>query len=204
MNNAASPIDLGFVSARVPLGAHVCQIYNDNEERDRALLRFLSSGLQANESTACFTESIDLATLREWFDREGISVDDRASTGQFTFSSAEAVYFEGGYFDPERMLKLLAQFHKESVAQGRTGARVIGEMSRAIATIEGGSRLFEYEARVNRLVREHPITAVCQYDARAFDGATIMDVLAVHPLMVVRGNVIQNPFFVPAETYARQ
>lgn len=59
----------------------------------------------------------------------------------------------------------------------------------------------EYEARVSLLLRDHPVTAVCQYDARAFDGAVIMDVLKVHPLMVIRGAVVHNPFFVRPEDY---
>ncbi|MGC4066860.1 MAG: MEDS domain-containing protein [Polyangiaceae bacterium] len=77
-------------------------------------------------------------------------------------------------------------------------------MSSKISQIEGGTRLFEYEGKVNELLRSCPVTAVCQYDSRAFDGATIMDVLAVHPLMVVQDHVIQNPFFVPAEDYAKR
>jgi hypothetical protein len=54
---------------------------------------------------------------------------------------------------------------------------------------------------VSLLVREYPINVVCQYDARAFDGATILDILKVHPLMIVRGNIIRNPFFEEPESY---
>jgi hypothetical protein len=46
-----------------------------------------------------------------------------------------------------------------------------------------------------------PVTAVCQYDARSFDGAVIMDILKVHPLMVIRGSVIHNPFFIKPEEF---
>lgn len=40
---------------------------------------------------------------------------------------------------------------------------------------------------------------MCQYNARAFDGATLMDVLKAHALMVVRGSVVHNPFYLPPE-----
>jgi hypothetical protein len=201
MSNTASLVDLGFVSARVPSGSHVCQIYSDGAERDNALVRFLAHGLQANESTACFSENLDPTTLRAWFEQEGLSLDNELKSGRCTLSGAKDVYFRDDQFDPERLYSLLTQFHEDALAQGRAGARVIGEMSAAITKIAGGSRLFEYEAGVNTLLCTHPITAVCQYDARVFDGATIMDVLTVHPLMVVQGNVIQNPFFIPAEDY---
>jgi hypothetical protein len=189
-------VDLGFVEARVPLGSHICQVYSNESERDDALLRFLARGLALGEATACFSEAFVAGDQAEWFAAAGISLETERESGAFTSSGAESVYFQDGYFDPERMLTLLAKFHQDALAAHRKGARVIGEMSPNINRIKGGSRLLEYEGRVNALLREHPVTAVCQYDARRFDGATIMDVLSVHPLMVVHGNVIQNPFFV--------
>lgn len=54
------------------------------------------------------------------------------------------------------------------------------------------------------LLRDHPITTVCQYDANSFDGATIMEVLKVHPKMIVNGAVINNPFFIEPEDYLAQ
>ena len=74
-------------------------------------------------------------------------------------------------------------------------------MSPEVQNVEGGNRLLEYESRVSLLLREHPVTAVCQYDARCFSGAMIMDILKVHPMMVVRGSVVHNPFFIPPEEF---
>ena len=46
--------------------------------------------------------------------------------------------------------------------------------------------------------------AVCQYDANAFDGATLMKILKVHPMMVIRGAVVRNPCYIqPDEFLAR-
>jgi len=56
--------------------------------------------------------------------------------------------------------------------------------------------LLDYEARLTLLLAEHPCTACCQYDTRRFDGNTIMDVLAVHPMAIIRGQVVKNPFYV--------
>jgi hypothetical protein len=99
------------------------------------------------------------------------------------------------------MLGLLKQFYENSVNNKNEGARVIGEMVPEIEHIEGGSRLMEYESKVSLLLKRYPITAVCQYDARAFDGATIMDILKVHPYMIVRGSVVHNPFYITPEEF---
>jgi hypothetical protein len=196
-------IDLGFATACVPPGTHICQIYEDARERDAALLRFISRGLRNGETTACFTDSVDEQAIAAWLASDGVSLEREREAGRFTLSSAREVYFQGGEFDPERMLGLLAAFHEASVQAGRPDARVIGEMSAEIARVRGGRQLMDYEARVNRLLRERPLTTVCQYDANAFDGATLMDMLAVHPMMLVRGAVVENPFFVPPEVLVR-
>lgn len=203
MAEVAPVVDLGFVAARVPKGSHICQVYSNDSERDNALLRFVARGLAARETTACFSDKFDPTKQAAWFLAEGISLESERDHGRFVLSGAEAVYFKDGYFDPERMISMLVGFHKGSLACGCKGARVIGEMSAAITTIAGGSRLLDYEGQVNATLLEHPITAVCQYDARVFDGATIMDVLSVHPLMFIHGNVIQNPFFMAPAKLAR-
>ncbi len=196
-------IDLGFTQAHVSPGAHICQIYVDDQERDDALFLFLTAGLLGKESTACFSENLDRSRLGAALDAVGLSLDAVQSDGRLQLSGAEAVYFQDGYFDPERMLALLAAFHGASVARACPGARIIGDMSPRICQIQGGSRLLEYEAKVNCTLRQHPLTAVCQYDAREFDGPTIMDVLTVHPMTLFRGTVVHNPFFVSPEEVLR-
>ena len=51
------------------------------------------------------------------------------------------------------------------------------------------------------LLRDHPVNAVCQYDATKFSGSTIMEILKVHPYMIVRGKVVHNPYYVTPEEY---
>jgi hypothetical protein len=197
----ATMVDLGFTPERFPAGTHICQIYNDEDERNDALLGFLASGLKAGERTACFSENITEPEIDAFLGERALSLANAKTRGAFTLSKTSDVYFSGGEVDPARMLGLLSNYHKHAVASGFLNARVIGEMTAEIERVPGGSRLLEYESKVSLLLRTRPITAVCQYDARAFAGSTIMDVLKVHPMMVVRGSVVRNPFYVPPEEY---
>jgi hypothetical protein len=198
-----SSVDLGFTDARFPAGTHICQIYGDADERNDSLFRYLASGLRAGECTACFSENVTEAELEAYFASEGIALDAVTSSGAFALHKTGEVYFPEGRFEPEHMLSLLTAFHESSEKNGYSNARVIGEMTSEIDRVPGGSRLTEYESRVSMLLRERPVTTVCQYDAHAFDGATIMDVLKVHPMMIVRGAVVRNPYFVPPEEFLR-
>jgi hypothetical protein len=194
-------ISLGFTQELFPAGVHVCQIFQDDDERQTALLGFLLSGLQAGERTSCFSDKATEPVVSEFLGRHGISCEEAKASGAFVLAPTREVYFQNDRFDPERMLGVLTKYHEDSVREGYPAARVIGEMTPTVQHVPGGSRLLEYESRVSLLLREHPVTAVCQYDARSFDGATIMDILKVHPLMVVRGSVVRNPFYIPPEEF---
>ena len=160
--------------------------------------------MKSGENTACFTEKETESTLSEYFEKNGFTYKEVEKSGQFGLSKTAEVYFEGGKFEPDRMLGLLKSFFENSVKQNRSGARVIGEMSPDVEHLPGGSRLMEYESKVSMLLKKYPVNAVCQYDARKFDGSTILDILKVHPYMIVRGSVVHNPFFIQPEEYLAQ
>ena len=199
MHEEKREVNLGFAEVAIPPGSHICQIYSDDDERNDTLLQFLLSGLLARDRTACFSEKIAEDGLAHFLRRHNMNLQTLREQGDLTLGGTNDVYFPQGRFDPQYMLDLLASFHDEALEQGYAGARVIGEMTPQINQVPGGSQLFDYEAGVNRLLHDHPVIAVCQYHADAFDGSTIMDVMRVHPMMLVRGNIIHNPFYAPSQ-----
>ena len=197
-------INLGFAQAELPSGTHICQIYSDEKERDDSLLRFLCAGLRDGERGACFSNDLNADIIEAFCDREGLDLKEIRARQALAVSDVSSVYFKNGVFNPDAMLGLLEAYHDKAATDGFTAARVVGEMTSEVNEIQGGKRLLEYESRVSLLLREKPITAMCQYNANVFDGATIMEVLRVHPMMIVSGAVVQNPFFVPPEEYLQR
>lgn len=204
MNQLPLRVSLGFTEEKFPAGTHICQIFNDDNERNDSLLKFLRSGLEGSEKAACFSDKVDKEALAKLLEAHGVSMEEAITNGDLTLSGTDETYFEDNKFDPEQMLGNLMQLDEDSKAAGYVACRAIGEMNPKIQHVEGGSRLLEYESRVSLLLEEHPITTVCQYDATNFDGKTIMDVLKVHPMMIVRGSVVRNPFFIPPEQFLKQ
>ena len=196
-------VSLGFAEEKVPVGTHMCLIFNNNNERIESLLKFLLSGLTNGERVACFSEKVTEETLEAWFKTHNISYNERKVKGAISLSKTGEVYFQNGIFDPDRMLNILSEFYHQTQDMGFSAARVIGEMTPEVESVPGGERLLEYESRVSLLVREKPVTAVCQYDANEFSGATIMNVLKVHPKMIVNGAVVNNPFFIEPELFLK-
>jgi len=171
-------------------GTHLCLIYDDERERREVVAKFVEDGFSKGERVAYFTDAEPLA-IRSWLGQHGVELPEPPV---FSLLRARSVYFPDGEFLPERMPPYWRGFHKEATDLGLSGARATGETSWS-REVPGGERIVEYEANLNVLLLDLPVTALCQYDVRRFDGATIFDILRVHPLMLVGGQVVRNPYY---------
>ncbi|MBF0283816.1 MAG: MEDS domain-containing protein [Magnetococcales bacterium] len=189
-------VDLGFTAERFPPGQHMCLIYNDEEERRRVIGRFLQSGLEGEEFVAYFAQDAAPEEIRHQLQKLGVECARYEARNQLQLLSTHDAYFPEGAFTPEGMLERLRHFYHDNRARGWRHVRASGEMHWALSGVPGADRLFEYECRLNDLVRDHPLTPICQYDARRFSGAAIFAALQVHPLMIVQGQVVRNPYYV--------
>ncbi len=186
-------ISLGLDQRPVPAGAHVCHIYDNDASHEDILARFVQSGLEAGEWVSCFVDSMPPEALRDHLLQRGVNLPE---TSHCEFLEARDVYCPDGRFDFRRTMSMLEAEH-ERHCQNCNGLRVTGEMSWALQGIPGSEHLLEYETRVSALLARLQITAICQYDSRRFDGDTLYRLLQVHPMMIVRDQVILNPYYHP-------
>jgi hypothetical protein len=181
----------------------MCYIYKDDQERKELIAKFLASGLEEHEQVGYFVDNMSPAQMREELRGLGLQAPPNLTERDFQILPAQEVYCTNGRFIPEITLQKLREMYAGSLAAGYAGVRVSGEMSWALRGLEGSERLIEYEAQVNVVFKDYPLTAICQYDARRFDGGTLFDVLNVHPMMIIRGRVVHNPYYVQPENLHR-
>lgn len=196
MSNPERLISLGFTAEPFPAGTHMCYIYNDDQERHELISSFVESGLQGHEKIGYFVDLMSPEEMRAHLSELGVNLPPEVDEREFSITRALDTYCPDGSFVPERMLQNLRSMYSSSIDEGYAGTRASGEMSWALRGVPGSERLIEYEALINTVVREYPTTAICQYDARRFDGATLFDVLNVHPMMIIRGQVVRNPYYI--------
>jgi len=105
------------------------------------------------------------------------------------------------------MIGSLAEFCRGVWREGFAGARVAGEMTWALRSLPGPEELLDYEVLLNDFFEGAEgtcMTGICQYDARLFDGQTILHLLEVHPFLILRGQILRNPNFMRPEEKRRR
>lgn len=203
MSKVRRNIHLGFTDEIFTEGLHICYIFRDEDERRRTLAKYLQSGLEAGEKVLYLVDTMSPADFMDSMTELGLHPQEPGK--DFIVSKALPVYCPDGHFSSPDMLDVIGKFYQQSLSEGFTGSRGTGEMSWAL--VEGVARkeeVMEYEARLNQVLQIYPYTTCCQYDARRFDGATIMDVLSVHPMMIVRGQLVRNPYFIEPEVFIKE
>jgi hypothetical protein len=201
MLSKGKEVRMGFTGETFPPGIHMCYIYNDEAQRKKVISQFLESGLLSGEKASYFMDVISTDEMNEHFSSLGLDKLLREHEGLFSVATAKETYYPSGTFIPDDMLDRLGLFYSQSIREGCTGARVSGEMSWAAKDVPGCSHLIEYEARVNDVLLTYPVNAICQYNARLFDGALLFDVLSVHPMMIVHGQIVKNPYYIKSEEF---
>jgi hypothetical protein len=171
-------------------GLHLCYIFNDDEERVKTMAKFLASSLATGQKVLSIVDTISPHDLKKELDVLGI--DMSAISRDVVTIDNDSAYCPAGVFDPDALLEGAVSFCKQASSEGYTGSRVCGDMSWVLRRNLKIADLMAYEAKVNEYVKIPPCAAICEYDARKFDGATIMDILSVHPAMIVRGHVVKT------------
>lgn len=196
---AASPIHVGFSNETFYAGTHMCLVFRDEEERKRIVAKYVESGVLNHEKVEYFADTATTSDVLEWLAGMDVDITEALEKDSFAVQEAEKVYCPDGSFVPERMLNTLKSAYNTSIADRYPNIRVTGEMSWALNEIPGSERLIEYESGINTVVKTHPVTAMCQYDANKFSGSLIYQALQVHPFMVVNGQLVENPYYLNKE-----
>lgn len=188
-------ICLGFTDEPYPEGTHICYLYHSEDERRQILPLYAQQALADGEAFKYVADVASPAELPCALEALDLARVFAAPPGHADAATTQEGYYPDGRFDPDEMIARLRAAWEECRASGLTGARFAGEMTWALRGVPGADRILECETRINDLIREAPMIIMCQYDINLFDGAMLYDVLDAHPVVIVGGHVLRNPFY---------
>lgn len=204
MQQPLQEIDMGFTDDRLPVGIHICLIFDRDDERREIVAQYLAAGLSHGEQVRYMTDTTPPETVRSWLLEKGVELPLDCEIPSFGISTVQNAYYPSGTFDPQEYKSAMLPRFNRSKAAGFSGMRSCGEMTWALKGIPGSERLLEYEMMLNTVQAPFRFSGMCQYDARLFDGATLFHVLKVHPWMVVKGKIIHNPFYLSPDEFQQE
>ena len=201
MTNSGNPIPLGFTSKELSGSYHVCLIYENEKQRQKIVSEYLAAGIRHGELVRYFTDKTNPETIRSWLLELGVELTEAEQKEAFAILQTDRAYYPTGQFKPQVAIDNAINRYDIAEKAGFKGSRVCGEMSWALKDVPGSERIMEYEVLLNSVNHPFPHTGMCQYDARLFDGVTLLKVLQVHPYIIAQGQIVQNPYYIKPEEY---
>jgi hypothetical protein len=200
--NESQPIP--FAGGILDRYRHACAFLDGPDEEQMVMAPFIREGLERGERAVHIVDPARRADYVRRLEEEGIDVAAAEARGQFDLYTWEETHFRTGRFDRDDILALIDDALKESATRGFPRTRLVGH-----AVHPGEGRLgiddwVEYEARVNDIVPEYRDPVICIYDASKFRGGEVMDILRIHPMVIIRGLLRENPFFVPPDEFLHE
>jgi hypothetical protein len=182
-----------YLFEKLPIGSHVALLYDDEKEKLDFLALYYKAGIDNNEWLLHLTDSIPAETFKKEMEKRGVSFK---SKNNHHINDAEQIYCPNGEFSPDNMIDLLIDFAEGSFSgESYLSARCSGDMSWALKYLESSRKLFEYEAKLNHIIRNLPFIGCCAYDLKKFSCETVIDILKTHPVVVYNGNILHNPIY---------
>jgi MEDS: MEthanogen/methylotroph, DcmR Sensory domain len=182
-------------------GSHVCAFYRGAADRDRLLGGYLDAGLSAGDKCVCVVDSPSTAQRLQALPRA--CGDPGPFDGQLDVHLPESTYLAGGEFSTGHMLTFWTEKMAKAEVAGYTFCRLAGEMTWALRDAPGVEHLVGYESALNQVTARRPVTVLCLYDLDRFSGEVVISIVKTHPLVLVQGILVENPYYVPPEQFLR-
>ncbi len=204
MNNPET-LKSELIKALQQLGVHdhLCLIYESREEQLASAIPFIKMGLERNEQCVYIVDENTAQTVLDAMRAEGIDTDSAVESGALKVITKREAYLMRGYFDPDLMIQFLKEGVNSAKRAGFKALRVTGEMTWALGSETGVERLVEYEAKLNYIIPEYDILAICQYNRNRFKPEIIIDIIRTHPLVIYGSIVCKNFYYVPPDEFLK-
>ena len=183
---------------------HICAFFNSREEEYRVLLPFIKEGLEQDNRESHIVADRDRDDHRRRLEQAGVDVAGAEGRRQLQILFWENAYFKDGYFDQDRTIAVIEGQLAEGRRLGFNLTRLIARMQWALENRPGVNELVEYEARLNQALQKYDDVVCCAYDVSQFSASLILDVLRVHPIVLIGEVLYRNPFFTPPDEFLRE
>lgn len=183
---------------------HVCAFFNSDEEEYRVLLPFIKDGFERGDKAIHVVNPDQRHDHLQRLAAVGIDSMSAEQSGQLEVRINTEAYLRDGRFDQHRMLTAFEQMASGNANGGFPLSRICCRMDWVVEGRSYVDDVVEFESRVNEVWRRHDDAVICTYHLGKFGGETVVDIMRTHPMIIIGGILLRNPFFVPPEDFLRE
>jgi transcriptional regulator with GAF, ATPase, and Fis domain len=180
---------------------HLCSIYGSQEEHFAVAIPFIRIGLDRGEKCIYIVDDGAEDSVRQAMYAEGIDVERATASKSLVLTAKDQSYLKRGSFDLDWMFTFWKDATEAAKNEGFTALRATGETGWVLSGCPKFENWIEYESRVTHTLAQNNGLALCQYDRRIFAPEVILEVIRTHPIVVYRGKVCKNLYYVPPEEF---
>ena len=165
-------------------GDHICVFYRSETALLEILTPYIAEGLRKNERCFCVQSNEVIRRLTLDLQFIGVNVEREISRGALQFYTENEIYFEGGSFDGEGMIRRLMRSIENAMKEGFSGFRTAGELTWAAGETHC-KQVVGYEKMVQQCFPGKCAVGLCQYRMNAFDPTVLEALLETHRMHLI-------------------
>jgi hypothetical protein len=193
----SAALKFGLPDVACEVGDHICGFYRGQSERDSILFPYIHAGLEAGDKCTCVVDETEPAVVVS-----SLGGTDAVSSHQLDVERSTDTYLLDGHFSTQRMIDFWDAAGAKAMTDGRFNlARSAGEMTWSLRDVPGVDELAGYESELNRFMPRYPQVILCLYDIDQFGGRIVVDMLKTHPRVLLRGMLVENPFYLSPDEF---
>ena len=180
---------------------HICAFFNSLDEQHRVLRSFFKEGFERGDKV------FHIVAPELWEDHlkrlaeAGINAEQAMGTGQLELQRWQDAYLRDDRFDRDVMLNLIEEVFQAGTAAGYPLTRLFSRVESELVDKAGVDNWLEFETRCNYVFPKYKDPVICNYDLSKFSASFVMDIMRIHPVVIIGSTLRENPFFVPPDQF---
>ncbi|WP_067812741.1 MEDS domain-containing protein [Actinomadura kijaniata] len=163
------------------LGDHLCMFTDSIDDYLDFVAVYAGNGLASGHQVKVLVDLVAPAVMTAWLQSRLPGAAGAFEQGALEVCAARDTYLKGGDFDPPRVMADFDAITRQAQSDGYPGVWATADMAWALLDTGTIARVLDFEAKCNQVLLEQRLAAVCHYERRMFDPATLRRVHAVHP-----------------------
>ena len=175
---------------------HVAIVYESQQNKAEVLAELCRIGFDRNEQ--CLIATSEAKEIGPLLQRAGIDVDSALASGSLVLEEIDELFPPDQSFDTDRTIAMFEKRIDAAMDQGFSGIRVFNTIYMPVALKETRIHL-DFVSRMGKIMAERKVIRLSLYDLNLQEPDVIINAILGHPIIVLRGIVCNNFFYVPPD-----